>query len=93
MKTLTGSEALHVFHMALTISAMAVAGWFRKGSADEDEMVADSHDMILDAVADADLVREIDLETGENLRDQVTVEQAIEMHRESELRRFGWRRN
>lgn len=76
---------------ALSVLSGTMA-WWRKGSEDEDNMVAASADIVLDAVTDADTVGRIDLHTGRNLRDQMTVEQAEELERERQLRRFS-RRN
>jgi len=72
---------------ALSVLSGTMA-WWRKGSEDEDNMVAASADIVLDAVTDADTVGRIDLHTGRNLRDQMTVEQAEELERERELRRM-----
>lgn len=66
--------------------------WFRKGSEEEDKMVASANGVILDTLSDADTVKLIEGSTKKNLRDQVTVEQATELNRERELRGFS-RRN
>ena len=71
--------------MAVLSGAMA---WWRKGSTDEDAMVAKAADVVLDTVSNADTVARVDLHTGRNLRDQLTVEQAMELERERELRRM-----
>lgn len=86
-----GWEALTKFAEALSIVAGAMA-WHRKGSLEEDQVVSESIDVLLEGVSDADSVNKIDLHTGRNIREQLTVEQAEEMAREKELRRFG-RRN
>ena len=75
--------------MAVLSGAMA---WWRKGGADEDAMVAAAADTVLDTLADADTVSRVDLHTGRNLRDQLTIEEAMELERERTLRRFA-RRN
>lgn len=80
------------FSAALGVLAGACA-WWRRGSADEDAMVSDAADTVLDTLADADTVSRIDCLTDRNLRDQLSVEEAEELHRERELRRFGCRRN
>lgn len=82
---------LFAFSGALSVLA-AAARWWRKGSADEDAVVSGAADVVLDALADADAVRAIDCVTGNDLRDQLTVEEAIELDRERTLRGFD-RRN
>lgn len=77
---------------ALTTLA-GLLDWARKGSAAEDEMVAEAADVVLDAVSDADATRTVDCRTGHNWRDQVSVGEAVELHEERNLRRFGWSRN
>ena len=79
------------FSGALAVVTGAFA-WWRKGSDDEDAMHAAAADTILDTLSDADTVARVDLHTGRNLREQLTVEQAMELERERNLRRFA-RRN
>jgi len=76
--------------LAVVTGAMA---WWRRGSDEEDEMVSNAADTVLGALSDADTVSKIGCVTDRNLRDQLTVEEAIEMNKERELRRFGWKRN
>lgn len=76
--------------LAVVTGAMA---WWRRGSDEEDEMVSNAADTVLDALSDADTVSKIGCVTDRNLRDQLTIEEAIEMNKERELRRFGWKRN
>jgi len=83
---------LFEFTGALSVVTGAMA-WWRKGSQDEDEMVSQAADTVIGALSDADTVGKIDTLTTRNLRDQVTVEEAMEMNSERELRRFGWKRN
>lgn len=80
------------FAGALT-TVMGAMAWFRKDSAEEDKVVGEAADVLISGVSDADKVSKIDLHTGKNLRDQMTVEEAEKINREGELRRFGWRRN
>lgn len=80
------------FAGALSVAAGAMS-WFRKGSAEEDKVVSESADILIDGISDADKVNKVDLHTGKNLRDQLTIEEAEEMNRERELRKFGWKRN
>lgn len=80
------------FASATAVLAGAFA-WWRKGSDEEDEMVSNAADTVLGALSDADTVSKIGCVTDRNLRDQLTIEEAIEMNKERELRRFGWKRN
>lgn len=85
------TSKLAEFGTAIAVLSGAMA-WWRQGSDDEDQMVASAADVVLGTVTDADTVGRIDLHTGRNLRDQMTVEQAEELERERQLRRFP-RRN
>lgn len=85
-------QELIKFTGALSIVTGAMA-WFHRGSADEDKVVVEANSIVLEAVSNADTVGKIDTHSGKNIRDQLTVEQAMEMNREKELRGFGWRRN
>ena len=71
---------------ALTTLA-GVFDWLRKGSTAEDDVYAGAAEIVLDTVADADNVRTIGCITGRNLREQITVEEALDMARERDLRR------
>lgn len=71
---------------------MAKQGWFRKGSPEEDEVVSHAAHELIEGVVNADNVSKIDLHTGINLRDQVTVEELEDWDKDRKLRGFG-RRN
>lgn len=78
------------------IGALAVVNglmvWWRKGSEADDKATVEAADLVLDSISDADKVGKIDLASGRNLRDQLSVLEAQELHAERELRKFG-RRN
>lgn len=76
---------------ALSVLSGAMA-WWRRGSREEDAVFADAADTVLDGLSDADTVGKIGCVTERNLRDQLTVEEAMELDRERQLRRFD-RRN
>lgn len=76
---------------ALAVLSGAMA-WWRRGSAEEDAVMSEAADVVLDGLSDADAVNKIGCVTGKDLRDQLTIEEAIELDRERNLRRFG-RRN
>jgi len=60
---------------------------------DDDGLVLDAHDLVLDALSDADRTSVTETVTDRNWRDQLTVEQAEALHEERELRAMGDRRN
>lgn len=63
--------------------------WTRKGSKEEDEMVAQAADEIVKSLCDADFVGKVELHNGRNIRDQITGEQLDEIVRERNLRRMS----
>ena len=63
------------FAGALSVVSGAMA-WWRKDSIENDKVVAESCDILIEGVSDADNANKIDLYTGRNVRDQLTVEQA-----------------
>lgn len=67
--------------------------WRRQGSVEEDKIRKEIADTLLDACSDCDRVNKIELNTGRNLRDQMTVEEAKELDRERKLLGMGVRRN
>lgn len=71
--------------LSLITGAMA---WYRAQSQQEDEVVAKSCDVIIDTVSNADDVANINSTTGINLRNQITLEEIEDMHRERQLRRM-----
>lgn len=78
----------------LEAAAFGLAIWGALfGKAQDDEDVAECHDVVLDTLSDADKIRTIDLHTGKNLRDQLTVEQAIQLDQERTERRTWYKRN
>lgn len=76
---------------ALAVLAGTMA-WWRKGSDEEDAAVSEAADVVLNGLSDADTVNKIGCVTNKNLRDQLSIAEAIELNRERELRRMG-RRN
>jgi hypothetical protein len=80
------------FMTALSVVTGAMS-WWRKGSENDDKVYVQAADLILDSISDADKVNKIKDNTWNDLRDQLSIEEAEEMHEERELRRFGWGRN
>jgi hypothetical protein len=60
---------------------------------DDDGLVLECHDVVLDALSDADRTRTTECVTDKNWRDQLSVEEAQALHEERELRAMGKRRN
>lgn len=74
-------------------ATLAAVGWFvGLRAADDDATTAEAHEFVLDALSNADAVRTIECITDRNLRDQLTIADALELQREAELRRCD-RRN
>jgi hypothetical protein len=86
-------EHLRRFKALLRIlKGQYTVSWLRKGSQAEDKVYADAADLVLDSASNADYVGKVELGTGKNLRDQLTVEEAESLRQEANLRRFP-RRN
>lgn len=67
--------------------------WLREGSVEEDEMKIEVADTLIDTTCNADDVNRIEMATGRNLRDQLTVERAEDLNNERRLLRMGHKRN
>lgn len=76
--------------MSVITGAMA---WFRRDTDAEDVTIAEAADVVLAALSDADFCRTTECVTGKDLREQMTLEQAIRLHEERELARMGKGRN
>jgi hypothetical protein len=77
---------------ALSVITGAMA-FPRRDTDAEDAMVAGAADVVLEALSDADFCRTTECVTGKDLRSQITIEQAIALHQERELAKFGKGRN
>jgi hypothetical protein len=67
--------------------------WWNKGEPQEDAAFIESAKVVADSLADSDFVRDVELNTGKNLRDQISVEELEDMQKEANMRRWGPRRN
>jgi hypothetical protein len=95
MKMMPSLNGLFEFMGAMSLlsgSAAIGMAWWRKGSQEEDELMVEAADVVIDNISNADNITNIELLTGKNMRDQLTVEEVLEMDRDRQLRRFG-RRN
>jgi hypothetical protein len=62
--------------------------WWRKGSKEEDEVIANAAEELIKGVTDADLVNKVKGEANINLRDQVTVGELEDWAKDRDLRRM-----
>lgn len=87
-------DALHNFGEFIVASAVLAGAmaWWRKGTPEEDAMMGEAAEIVVDNLMNADNVTNIEMLTGKNLRDQMTIEEVQDAARERDLRRFG-RRN
>ena len=69
------------------LAVLSAFSWLARDPVGNDRDVTECHDLVLQALSDADRVRTIECVTERNLRDQLTVADAIELQREIELRR------
>lgn len=67
--------------------------WWREGSEDEDKVIIEINKAKIKILADADKVNLIKKRTGKDLREQMTIEELLDLDREINLRSFGWERN
>lgn len=86
------TPALHEA-VSTILSTLALIGWLAgKNPNSDDPDTVEAHTFVLDALSDADAIRTLDCVSDGDLRSQLTVEQAMELAQEAELRQFG-RRN
>ena len=87
-------EFARLFELVGALSVLAGAmAWWRKDTDEEDATVIEAADLVLDAICDADRTRTVECVTGRNWRQDLTVEEAIALHEERELRKMGPGRN
>lgn len=92
MDYLDGVVQLFSFKLAAHV---ALFGFFGRGNreAEEDADVAECHEAVLDALSDADRSGKVACLTGEDWREQITVEEAQRLQEEQEEASRGWFRN
>ena len=87
-------DYLRLFEVLGALSVITGAMAFPRRDTDaEDDMVAGAADVVLEALSDADFCRTTECVTGRDLREQMTVEDAMRLHEEAELARYGKGRN
>lgn len=79
--------------LAGIVATLAALSFLGRNAIQEDADIADCHEHVLDSLSDADLTAKIDCLTERNIRDQLSVADAIELQREAELAKLGARRN
>ena len=93
-------NALQLFEGAAAVSLAALApvavggifSWLTGGQDNDEETIA-CHELVLGMLADGDQVREIEDATGENIREQISVEDVQAIAEDAEQRRWGARCN
>ena len=86
--------AYGTFKLAAGTALAGVFAWLGGGhDEDEDEEIAECHDLVLDALSDADGVRSIELHVDANIREQLSIEDVEAIHQDAERRRWSWRVN
>ena len=91
MNGMTGDQMMAIVMLVGSLSFLM--SWFRKEIKAEDQEVIDAHEVVILGLGDADQVKRIELLTGRNIRDQITVEEMLEIEREVEVLKMGNRRN
>lgn len=79
--------------VASFVATLAAFAYLGRNAIRDDADTTECHELVLDSLADADLVTKIDTITDRNLRDQLTLEDAMTLHEESKLSKMGARRN
>ena len=74
-------------------SMMLLMSWMKGKLRLEDKEVLEAHEFVMRSLEDADFCTRIEMATGKNLRDQMSVEEIIEMEREVKLLKMGNERN
>lgn len=75
------------------LTVFTLIGWLAGKRPDNDDPdTVEAHLFVLDALSDADAIRTLDCVNDGDLRSQLTVEQAMELAQEAELRGYS-RRN
>jgi len=59
----------------------------------EDKEIIEAHEFVMDSLSDADLCAKVELATGKDLREQMSVDQAIDLVTEVGMLRMGNQRN
>jgi hypothetical protein len=85
---------LETLKRSTEIGALGLFGWFAKNDPNRDNAeFLEAHDYVTNSWADAEMVRKIEVLTGKNIREQLTVEQAQALYEEAQLRKMGSHRN
>lgn len=60
----------------MIVSAMTLLLAWRAGTVKpEDREIIEAHELVIESLSDADLCRNVELETGKDLRDQLTMQE------------------
>jgi len=83
-------------HEAAALVATAVVGllrWLKSSEQVDDAEFCEANALVQTALADSDFCRRIWLQTGRDLREQITPQELYALATESDLRRWGNGRN
>lgn len=84
----TLKELMELLGAISTLSG-AMASFWRKDGPKEDEIVVEAIDTLIEGLSDSDKIAKIELRTGRNLRNQVSIEKVVEWNDERKLRSWG----
>jgi hypothetical protein len=79
--------------MELASAFVMIASWRAGKLRPEDKEIIDAHDAIVSGVGDADFVTRVEMATGRNIRDQISVEGLQKLGEEVKLLKMGNARN
>ena len=75
------------------MAALALCGFFGSRRAQEEQEELEANKIVLETLADADLVREVEFHSLKNLRDQLTIEEVQALYERQRLLEMGDRRH
>lgn len=79
--------------MAQMFVILAAFSYWGRNVPPDDKNTAECHEYVLDSLANADMVGKINIVTDKNLRDQMTLSDALELYEEARLTQMGAERN
>jgi len=79
--------------MELASAFVMIASWRAGKLRPEDKEIIDAHTTIVDGVMDGDFVARVEMATGRNIRDQISVEGLQKLGEEVKLLKMGNQRN
>lgn len=74
-------------------SLILLMSWFSGQRKAEDDEVINAHEVVQRGMSDGDFVNRIELMTGKNLRDQLSIAEMEQLENEIKILKMGNRRN